>query len=161
MLKRFCVCITMAFFVCFSGCETSTNSAEQSSDPVGSSDAHDVPQIKPGFFEVGPEYDRVSAILAKSNANIRLDVHQGIEWYDGEKKTWIELKKIEDVKPLLENIETKKLITVSTGKAMWDKSDEYNAKIVQYGEELGFGMTVVTDDTGQGLSVSRVVRHKN
>lgn len=40
---------------------------------------------------------------------------------------------------------------------MWDKYDEHIETIADYANELGFGMTVVTDDNAHGLIVSKVI----
>ena len=65
------------------------------------------------------------------------------------------------MKSLLASSQNKHLVTVAVGKAMWDKYDEYIAKIAEFVDELGFDMTIVTDDNAQGLIVSKVIRHGN
>ena len=54
----------------------------------------------------------------------------------------------------------KTLVTVSTGKASWDRYDEYIQTIAEFSSELGFKLTVVTDDHAQGLMVSQVIRNQ-
>ena len=62
---------------------------------------------------------------------------------------------------MLASIENKQLVTVATGKAAWDKCDEYIAKIAEFADDLGFDMTIVTDNNAQGLVISKVIQHKN
>lgn len=161
MLSRYCVLMVMTIS-CICGCNRLHDSATQTASNSDTTSNRDVPIIETGFFRPGgPDYERVSDVLAKSNASISLDYHQGIEWYDKSQKEWTKIEYIEDVKSLLAETETKKLIKISTGKAMWDKYDEYIAKIAEYASELGFRMTVVTDANAQGLIVSEVIQHEN
>ncbi|MEL7498318.1 MAG: hypothetical protein AAFN77_11965 [Planctomycetota bacterium] len=118
-------------------------------------------KIEPGFYRPGTDYERVSSVLGKSDASIQLDYHSGIGWYDKSSNTRSTLNDINEVKPLLKSIKDKHLVVVSTGKTDWDKYDEHIAKVVEFAGELGFDMTIVTDDNAQGLVVSKVIEHKN
>ena len=138
------------------------------------------PKIKPGFYpflsgfrfnsdgdiivEEGAaggvdEYAHFSNVLAASDASIHLDGLSGIQWYDRKLQTRSKLEDINDARPLLASIERKHLVTISLGKAGWEKESEYIAKIAGFADELGFGMTVVTMDNSQGLLISEVIQH--
>ena len=154
--------IAVTLIVCFLGCNNRPKSDMQTTVRPDSDEAGDAtPQIEPGFYTDGPEYDRISNFLATSNASVSLDYHQGIEWYDKKEKAWLKIATIEDIKPLLASTKTKHLVIISTGKAMWDKYDEYITQIAEYANESGFDMTVVTDDNAQGLVVSKVIQYEN
>ena len=163
---------TLMLLICFGGCTAENESASQTNTAVSGTDQtiasqsdetpveNVAPNVKPGFYRDGADFDRVSDALAGSDANILLDYHSGIEWYDKTSKTRSTLDGIDDVRPLLASIENKRLVTVSTGKAAWDKYDEYIAKVAEFAGELGFDMTIVTDDNAQGLVISKVIQHK-
>ena len=161
----------LVLLVCLGGCNAERESTSQTNS--GSGAAHsdalqtNAPQtdgaatnIEPGFYRDGADYERVAGVLAKSDASVRLDFHSGIEWYDKTQETWSTLENINDVRSLLASTQNKHLVTVATGKAMWDKYDDYIAKIAEFADELGFDMTIVTDDNAQGLIVSKVIQHK-
>ena len=142
---------------------TTSNVADQiNTTPSDETPVVDVaPDVKPGFYRDGADFERVSNVLAGSDANILLDYHSGIQWYDKTSKTRSTLDDINDVKSLLAAVENKQLVTVSTGKAAWDKYDEYVAKVAGFADELGFDMTIVTDNNAEGLIVSKVIQHGN
>ena len=162
----------LVLLACFCGCTTERDSASQTNASNNVADQtstiqsdttlaeHVAPDVVPGFYRDGADFERVSSVLAGSDATILLDYHSGIEWYDKTSKTQSTLDDINDVKSLLASIENKRLVTVSTGKAAWDKYDEYIAKVGEFADELGFDMTIVTDDNAQGLVISKVIQHK-
>ncbi len=162
----------LVLLACFCGCTAERDSVSQANDANNALNQtntiqldatlaeHVAPDVEPGFYRDGADFERVSAVLAGSDANILLDYHSGIEWYDKTSKTRSTLDDINDAKSLLASIENKHLVTVSTGKAAWDKYDEYIAKVAEFAEELGFDMTIVTDDNAQGLAISKVIHHK-
>ena len=125
-----------------------------------SPDAEPAASLEPGFYESGHELDRINSILMNSTARISLDFHQGIQWYDGSNKTWKNLDGIEDVEPLLNSAESKYLVSISTGKAVWDKCDTYVELIAKYSKSAGFRTLVVTDAHSRGLIVSKVIQLK-
>ena len=163
----------LALLVCLCGCNSERDPANLANNTSnvpakndnGQSDAtpgeNPAAEIKPGFYRAGAEYERVSAVLASSDASISLDYHSGIEWYDKESKTRSTLDTIDEIESLLASIENKHLVTISTGKAAWEKYDEYIRKVAGFADELGFDMTIVTDDNAEGLMVSQVIRHRN
>ena len=163
----------LVLLACFCGCTAEGDSASRTNNGSNVADRtntiqseptpaeHVAPKIEPGFYRDGADFERVSNVLAKSNASILLDYHSGIEWYDKTSKTRSTLDDINDVKALLASIENKQLVTVATGKAAWDKYDEYIAKIAEFADDLGFDMTIVTDNNAQGLVISKVIQHKN
>lgn len=164
--------IALVLLVCFCGCDRNRDSANKiASNSIAehnASDQSDVTSaeptangIEPGFDRDGDDYQRVLAVLENSDASIHLDYHSGVEWYDKISKTRSKLDDINDVKSLLASIENKRVVRVSRGKVAWDKYDEYTAKIAEFADELGFDMTVVTDDNAQGLVISKVIQHKN
>ncbi|MEY4567105.1 MAG: hypothetical protein RLY14_2075 [Planctomycetota bacterium] len=162
----------LVLLVCFCGCDRNRDSASKiafnsiaehnvSDQSVVTSAEPTAYNIEPGFYRDGADYERVSGVLAKSDAHILLDYQSGVECYDKISKTRSKPEDINDVKSLLASIENKHVVTVSTGKAAWDKYDEYIAKVAGFADELGFDMTIVTDDNAQGLVISKVIQHKN
>ncbi len=157
--------LVLVLLVCLCGCNArhdTVNLASSDNNVTEEVDSENAaPEIKPGFYRDGVEYERVATMLAASDASVSLDYHSGIEWYDKKSKTRSTLDDINDVKSLLASIENKHLVTISTGKAAWEKCDEYIAKVAGFAEELGFDMTIVTDNNGQGLVVSKVIQHEH
>jgi hypothetical protein len=165
--------LALVLLACFCGCTVDRDSTSQASAANNVTDQtdtirsdatpaeHVAPEFAPGFYREGVEYERVSNLLAGSDASILLDYHSGIEWFDKKSKTRTSLDDINDVKSLLASIENKHLVTVATGKAAWEKYDEYIAKVAGFADELGFDMTIVTDNNAQGLVISKVIQHKN
>lgn len=162
----------LVLLVCFCGCDRNRDSANKiASNSIAEHNVSDqsnvtsaepaATNIEPGFYRDGADYEHVSGVLEESDANILLDYHSGIEWYDKISKKRSELDDINDVKSLLASIESKHVVWVSTGKAAWDRYDEYIAKIAGFADELGFDMTIVTGNNAQGLVISKVIQHKN
>ncbi len=163
--------LALVLLACFRGCTAERNSASPTNTANSVADQTNAiqsdatpaervaPAVEPGFYRDGADFERVSSVLAGADASILLDYHSGIEWYDETAKTRSRLDDIYDVKSLLASIENKHVVVVSTGKVAWDKYDEYIAKIAEFAYELGFDMTIVTDENAQGLVISKVIQH--
>jgi hypothetical protein len=113
-----------------------------------------------GSWSDGPDYNRIQALLEKSKANIRLDAHQGIEWYDADEQSWQTVDSIASIRDRLKGVTEKSLVCVGTGKAMWDKEAEYIENISEFARELGFDTIVVTNDHSSALVISQIIQLK-
>ena len=158
MFIRWCVGFALTS-LCLLGCQPDSPAVpsgpnEASQEP----DDSDMTSIEPGHYIDGPEMERVSQLLETADARISLDYHQGIEWYDPDEESWQTKGNVDDLEALLQSTEGKRLLTISTGKADWDKYDEYLQKIRGFAEASGYETTIVTSATGMGLHVSDVIR---
>lgn len=113
-----------------------------------------------GSWSDGPDYHRIQALLEKSKANMRLDAHQGIEWYDADEQSWQTVESIASIRDRLKGVTEKSLVCVGTGKAMWDKEAEYIESISEFAKQLGFDTIVVTNDNSSALVISQIVQLK-
>ena len=94
--------------------------------------------LSTGSWSDGPEFDRLQAALDKSNANIRLDVHHGIEWYDVDNESWESLDSVDSIRERLEDVAEKSLVCIGTGKVLWDKEKEYIQQISGFAKTTRF-----------------------
>lgn len=113
-----------------------------------------------GSWSDGPDYDRIQSLLDKSKAKIRLDVHQGILWYDADEQSWQTVDSIAAIRDRLEGVTEKSLVCVGTGKAMWDKEAEYIENISEFAKQLNFDTIVVTNAHSSALVISQVIQLK-
>jgi hypothetical protein len=60
----------------------------------------------------------------------------------------------------LEKVPDKTLISIGTGKAIWDKESEYVQIISDYAKQLDFDTIVVTTDHSSALVISQVIQLK-
>lgn len=153
--------LVLTIFASSIGCPSSSPHPGSQNSGTSAKDKPDreTISIEPGFYSAGPEYEQVAEILSNANARIGLDYYQGIEWYDRDTKSWVKVDKIEDLQPLLEAIGDKSLIVVSTGKAIWEQSDDHIESIASYAKLLGYRTTLVTVDHSSGTIISKVIHH--
>lgn len=100
-------------------------------------------------------------LLDMATVTIRLDVHQGITWYNQERKAWETIESIDSIRDLLEGTPEKSVISIRTGKATWDKEDEYIQCIAEFAKTLNFEAIVVTTDHSSAIVISKVIRLKD
>ena len=153
---KHCFLIVIVLATCVIGC-TGAQIVESMDSPI----VKEAVSIKPGSYTDGPECERIATVLANSNVNIDLDYHLGIRWYDESDEMWVKIEQIEDIKPILDLVPTKELVTVSTGKAAWDKHAEYTDKIVRYAKSSGFRVVIVTDASAQATVISKIIQHED
>ena len=110
--------------------------------------------IERGLYSSGPAYERISALLNKSTARIRLDANTGIGW-NGES-----IGKVEQLLQLMESVTDKDVLVISAGKASWKNESDYITKITKLAESMGFKKTVIVDDHSAGIFVRRAILHK-
>lgn len=130
---------------------------DDKSDKTKGIASNNSPALEPGSWTRGPERDRIEAILSNSGADISLDRHSGIKWYNKSKKEWQKCDTIETVGNLLGEVQVKSIVHISTGKAHWDKEAEYIDKISQYAKSSGFEAVVVTRDHSSMLVITQVI----
>ncbi|MDB2687627.1 hypothetical protein N9Y42_10495 [Mariniblastus sp.] len=153
-MKRNATLALSVVITCLAGCETATPPAAS----VQRSATETVPAsrdqlFEPGLYESGDDYERLSNLLSSSSASIRLDAHSGIAWNSEA------IGAIEDLWPLMKSASGKDILVITTGKAMWDKEDEYISEIVDQASAIGYKQTIVIDDHSGGIVVRKVMNH--
>lgn len=113
--------------------------------------------VKLDFYPYGPEYDRLCVVLSSSEAHIRVDNEQGIEWFDHVEKKWVSLEQIEDVKPLLEATQSKNFVVVFRRNSEMNNIGFHTSSIIEYADECGFSFTYVADFRAEGLHVHKAI----
>lgn len=163
-MNRFARLLTSLILLVIAGCNVRHDSpANTRTSAATSTQATSTPtlMLTTGSWSEGPEFDRIHAALDEADANIRLDVHQGIEWYDGSKKSWENVESMDAIRDRLENVAEKSLVCVATGKASWDKEAEYIQNISEFARQLEFDQVVVTVDHSSELVISQVIQLKD
>ena len=135
-----------------------TGSSSRDSEASQGAVADEMGHIEAGayYFTDGSEFERVQTLLAKADVDISIENGAAL-WFDKQRRKWMPVDDLGDVRSMLEDVPHRTLVEVSLGKVYTDEEAILADNITHLAKEFGFTRSVVTEACAEGIIVVKVV----